>query len=206
MAEEIQEYIEKIRSADEVARRCLALYAVIAAGHNESRSELIDWTRRENLWKTVSPKEASFLQAVAPTQQQLANATWRAEALAPLLWALGLVPKLPPPTDLCDVQGLRRVLPPLLGSVVEWLSAARLCPDSEIHDANETIYQIHWRVRDARLRNDPTPPGKLPRMPIADCEPPAASYNAGVVQERHYALNWLIGYRGQDWDHISTDT
>jgi hypothetical protein len=43
-------------------------------------------------------------------------------------------------------------------------------------------------------------------MPVADREPPAESYNAGVVQERHYALNWLIGYCGQDWDDITTDT
>jgi hypothetical protein len=43
-------------------------------------------------------------------------------------------------------------------------------------------------------------------MPVADCDPPAESYNAGVVQERHYGLNWLIGYRGQKWDDITTDT
>ena len=43
-------------------------------------------------------------------------------------------------------------------------------------------------------------------MPHEDCDPPAESYDAGVVQERHYALNWLIGYCGQDWDNITTDT
>ena len=30
--------------------------------------------------------------------------------------------------------------------------------------------------------------------------------NRGVVMERHYALNWLIGYAGRDWDEVSTDT
>ncbi len=207
MPEEIQdEFVEKIRNTDEVARRCLVLYAVIALGHKGPRDELIDWLRREKLWDSVSPAEASFLESETPTQKQLVNATWRAEALAPLLWSLGLIPELPPPTGLCDVQELRRVLPPLMGSVVDWLSASRLRQESEIRDANENIYQIHWRVRNFQLRNEPMPPGKLPRMPVADCEPPAESYNAGVVQERHYALNWLIGYCGQDWDDISTDT
>jgi len=27
-----------------------------------------------------------------------------------------------------------------------------------------------------------------------------------VTLERHYALNWLIGYMEQEWDDISTDT
>ncbi|NOS70339.1 MAG: DUF4272 domain-containing protein [Verrucomicrobia bacterium] len=191
MPEDIQdEYEEKIRSAEEVARRCLALYAVIATGHEGPRGELIDWLRRENLWEAVSPVEASFLQSDTPTQQQRVNATWRTEALGPLLWSLGLVPELPPPTGLCDVQALRRVLPPLMGLVAEWLSAAHLRPDSEIREANETVYQTHWAVRDARLNGKPVP----------------QSFHPGVVQERHYALNWLIGYGGQDWDNISTDT
>ena len=27
-----------------------------------------------------------------------------------------------------------------------------------------------------------------------------------VVYERHYALNWLIGYCDQSWDEVTTDT
>lgn len=29
--------------------------------------------------------------------------------------------------------------------------------------------------------------------------------DCGVVRERHYALNWLIGYSEQAWDEASTD-
>ncbi len=200
------EQVDKIRSADEVARRCIVLYAVLAAGHGEPRDELVAWLRREGLWQAVSPKESEVLLCESPTQQQRANATWRAEALFPLLWSLGLIAELPSPQQLCDVQVIRSVLPPLFAPVAEFISSAGLRSDSEIHDASEEIYQIHWRVRDAQLRNQPTPPGKLPRMPVADCEPPAESYDSGVVQERHYGLNWLIGYCGQDWDDITTDT
>ena len=207
MPEESQdEYVEQIRSADDVARRCIILYGVLAAGHGEPRDELVAWLRREGLWDAVSPKESEFLMCDSPTQRQRVNATWRAEALFPLLWSLELIRELPIPQQLCDVQFIRGVLPPLFSSVAEFIASARLRSDAEIHAANEEIYQIHWHVRDFQLRHQPTPPGKLPRMPHEDCDPPAESYDSGVVQERHYALNWLIGYCGQDWDDITTDT
>jgi hypothetical protein len=200
------EYIDQIRSADEVARRCIVLYSLIAAGHGESRDQLVQWLRREGLWEAVSPNESEFLLSASPTEKQLINATWRAEALFPLVWSLGLIAELSTPQQLCDVRLIRNVLPPLLGSVGEFISAARLRSDAKIQAANEAIYHIHWRVRDFQLHNQPTPPGKLPRMPHEEIDPPAASYNSGVVQERHYGLNWLIGYCGQDWDDITTDT
>ena len=207
MPEDFQdEYVDQIRSADEVARRCIVLYAVIAAGHDEPRDQLVQWLRREGLWDAVSPKESELFLAESPTRHQRANATWRAEALFPLLWSLGLIAELPSPQQLCDVQLIRSVLPPLFDSVGEFVSTARLRSDAEIHAANEEVYQIHWRVRDLQLRDQPTPPGKLPRMPHEDINPPAESYDSGVVQERHYGLNWLVGYCGQDWDDITTDT
>lgn len=207
MPEESQEEPDdRLRSANEVAQRCVVLYAVLAAGHGEPRDELVAWLRREELWEGVSPTESEFLLSDSPTKQQLYQGQWRAEALFPLLWSFGLIANMPIPQKICDVQLMQGVLPPLFGSVAEFISSARLRSDTEIHNANEEIYQIHWRVRDAKFRNEPTPQGQLPRMPVPDCEPPAESYDAGVVQERHYALNWLIGYCGQDWDDITTDT
>jgi hypothetical protein len=207
MPEDFQdEHVDRIRSAVEVACRCIVLYAVVAAGHREPQDPLVAWLRREELWDGVSPKESEFLLSISPTEKQRIQASWRAEALFPLLWSLRLIHELPSPQKICDVQLMQRVLPALFGLVVQFVSSARLRSDADIHAANEDIYQIHWRVRDFQLRHEPTPPGKLPRMPHPDFDPPADSYNAGVVQERHYALNWLIGYGGQDWDDITTDT
>lgn len=200
------EYSEQIRSADDVARRCIILHGVLAAGHDVPRDQIVIWLRREGLWDAVSPKESGFFLEECPTQQLRINATWRAEALFPLLWSLNLIPALPSPQQLCDLPLIQRVLPPLFEPVAEFISSARLRSEAEIYDANEEIYQIHWRVREAQFRGQPSSPGKLPRMPVKHCEPPADVYNADVVQERHYALNWLIGYCGQDWDDITTDT
>jgi hypothetical protein len=181
------------------------LHGVLAAGHNEPRDEIVEWLHREGLWDWVTAKESDFLLSNSPAEQQRINATWRAEALFPLLWSLGLI-ELPSPMQLCDLQLIQGVMPPLLDPVGEFISSAKLRSESEIYDANEEIYHIHWRVRDAQLRNEPTSPGKLPRMPVEDLDPPVESYVTGVVQERHYALNWLIGYCGQEWDDITTDT
>jgi hypothetical protein len=185
-----EEIEEKMRSADEVARRCVVLYAIIAAGHEEPREQLVEWLQREGLWDAVSPQEVEFLTSNSLTRQQYVNATWRAEALFPLLWALGRVPQMPLPTSLCDVQLIRQVLPPLFESVSEFISSAQLVHESVIRDANDEIYHTHWKVRDAQLFGKPVPDG----------------LNPGVVRERHYALNWLIGYFNQDWDDVSTDT
>jgi hypothetical protein len=35
---------------------------------------------------------------------------------------------------------------------------------------------------------------------------PPAGLHPGVLYERHYALNWLIGYCDQEWDEVTTDT
>jgi hypothetical protein len=47
---------------------------------------------------------------------------------------------------------------------------------------------MHWAVRNAELDN-------------LD----AVNFNAGIIQERHYALNWLT-YYNDNWDDVVTDT
>jgi hypothetical protein len=181
---------DQMRTASEVARRCLVLSAVLAAGHKVSRQELIEWLRNEGLWASVSAEEASLLQCPSPTRQQTINATWRAEALLPLLWVLRAVDGLPPPTAICDVPLVQAALPPLFGPTAEFVATAALRDEADIWEAHEVTYQAHWAIRDAELNNKPIPHG----------------YQAGIIQERHHALNWLTGYCGQSWDDVTTDT
>ncbi len=82
----------------------------------------------------------------SPTRQQMINATWRAEALFPLLWSLDLTPDLPSPQQLCDLELIQRILPPLFDPVADFISSANLRDDSEIYAANEDIFNIHWRI------------------------------------------------------------
>lgn len=56
-------------------------------------------------------------------------------------------------------------------------------------DANDLYYRFHWICVDARLNGRDT-----------------GCLIGSVVYERHYALNWLIHYLGQEWDDVSCDT
>ena len=178
-----------LRSAPEVARRCLILYAVVAAGHKSPREELVRWLLREALWESVSTEESAFLRSSSPSRQQMIGATWRAEALLTLLWALARIQALPPPTGQCDVPLIRSALPPLLGSTSEFISKASIRNEAEIIDVHEDTYQAHWAVRDAVINDRPVPD----------------RYNLEILQERHHALNWLI-FPEQGWDDVTTDT
>ena len=63
------------RTADAVARRCVVLYAVVAAGNRQGRAGLVDWLRSEGLFVDASPLEMAFLAGGEPTEQAMINAT-----------------------------------------------------------------------------------------------------------------------------------
>ena len=72
----------------------------------------------------------------------------------------------------------------------QFIKDAKLRPIGELLDETDLIYRYHWAVVDARLKQKEAP----------------AKLDGGVIQERHYVLNWLVGYMNQAWDDISTDT
>lgn len=71
-----------------------------------------------------------------------------------------------------------------------FVAEAKLRPLAELLDQTDRIYRYHWAVVNARVSGTAPPAGLEP----------------GVVLERHYALNWIIGYMEQEWDEITTDT
>jgi hypothetical protein len=65
-----------------------------------------------------------------------------------------------------------------------------LRPTAEILDLLDLTYRAHWRMREAARSQEPPPEG----------------WDAGVLQERHYALNWLIRFEDAAWDEVDTPT
>ena len=180
---------DEFRNAAAVARRCLVLCSVVAASHKEDGTKMVSWLKSEGLWDDVSPKERRFLQSKKPTNRQIINASWRVEALYILLWALRLIPSLEvgkTPTERLRLTDLL----PFLGRTSEFISNCELRPEEEIYDMNEKIYEAHWSVRDAKINSKAMP---------KDIDPE-------VIMERHYGINWLMGYCGQSWDNVTTDT
>jgi Domain of unknown function (DUF4272) len=105
-----------------------------------------------------------------------------------MLWSLGFIDELPRPDKICDVPSAVSFLRDLGREA--FLKKATLRSAREILDAADLIYRYHWATTDARIKNQPAPAGLDP----------------GVFQERHYALNWLVGYSDQEWDDVRTGT
>lgn len=181
---------DRIRTPTEVAIRSVILSGVVAAGHQQPRVAISNWLKKHNLWISVTPEESAFLSNDNPTQQQFIDATWRAEALHTLLWALKRIPTFSAPTHLCDLQQIILAMPELYSDPSAFIAEAQLQTARTIFEVLDPIYQVHWQVRDAQLFGRPVPNGFLP----------------GAVRERHHAYNWLTCYFDQDWDDISTDT
>ncbi len=104
------------------------------------------------------------------------------------MWSLGYVEKLERPEGTCDVAKAVSFLRDR--DTAQFIKDAKLRPLSEILDQADIIYRYHWAVVSARLKHQEAP----------------VKLEGGVVQERHYILNWLVGYLDQEWDDVSTDT
>lgn len=178
----------KRRSTDEVATRAIALCIVAVKGEGLDQGTVDSLVKQFDIAKAFTPKEKAFIENPNPTQQDRVQFSWRYECYWVMLWALGYSETLDRPNKVCDVS---RAVSLLRDNGREgFLKKATLRAQSEILDAADLIYRYHWAVVDARINGREAPAG----------------LDGGVVQERHHALNWLIGYSDQEWDHITTDT
>jgi hypothetical protein len=178
----------KTRTKEEIAQRTIAI-AITAVKGEGVEQELVDrLVKKFGAEKFFSPEEATFIKNPKPSEKDRAKFSWRYECLWVGLWSLGYVETLDRPGGICDVPRAVGFLRDR--DTAQFIKDAKLRPLAEILDQADLIYRYHWAVVDARLKKQPAP----------------ARLEGGVVQERHYILNWLIGYMAQDWDDISTDT
>jgi len=176
------------RTREEIAVRALALLVVAVKGEGLEQEIVEEIVTAYGLAPSLTPNERAFVQNRSPSKHDRAQFSWRYEAAWTLLWALGYVETLGKPAVICDVVRAVRLMK--VRTRQQFIDQARLRPMSEILDQADLIYRYDWAVVDARLKG----------------QPPPAQLDPGVTMERHYALNWLIGYQDQDWDDISTDT
>ena len=144
----------------------------------------------QKLWNLVSENEQRFFESTAPTEQQFVNATWRIETLHLLLWSLNTVETDASLSEMCSVEDVQAVFDFFLSDSGNFIKSSELRLVDEIDSYNEQIYQAHWKVRDAQINGKAIPDKLMP----------------SVIKERHYAINWLTGYCGQEWDDVSADT
>lgn len=170
-----------------IVRRLMCLFAVSSAALAGNPEQARDLVTRWKIGASLSPEEARFLASDIQTVAQQIQMSWRIEAMVPLMWSIGMFDEMPPPDDQFDAEYLADYWNTF--SEETWASVIPR-PLHEIQAQADLIRNLHWTIRDARLNGTATP----------------ESLVAGVVQERHYAMNWLAWSAGEDWDAVTTDT
>lgn len=114
------------------------------------RNEYWGHLRTVGLWDVLSPEEREFASTsmLTMTHQQQLNAMWRIEAMQVLMWALGLIPRLPP-YDTRARHDLLKAIPS--GEISKVVKSARLIPSVEIDRARDLAELWHWRSRTRQL-------------------------------------------------------
>lgn len=183
-----EDCILKVRTPQEVGKRILALMAVIGKVHQGDDERFWNWVENNSIKSYLSDGEKDFIETDSPQHQQLVNFSWRAEALVPLLWSIGVLKTMPSLNGQFDVYSVAE-LNVITKEPMDFLNSVKLRPDSELEKMEDKLFQAHWQVRDAQLFRK-----KMPK-----------DLNPEVVYERRYALSWLVGW-GDDWDNVPTDT
>lgn len=185
------------RTAEEIAGRaaCLlvvALYSECLLGEKmpieEAREFVSGIMKAFDCDKYFSPKEKVYLNNYSPSEQEQISFSWQYENLIVMEWALGFIDKLDFPANICDVSLSVRIMKNF-NSIGDILKNACMRSHDEILDENDFIFRIDWACVDARLNG----------LSLSGVE-------AGVVQERHKALNWLVCFGDDDWDNVDIST
>lgn len=177
------------RSAADVLARASALLAVAVRAESLHTGEALSLpeirARLPLAFDHLSPREQAFMAQDEPAPSDVVvQFAWRYEGVRLLEWALGIADDLPFPTATCDAA---RVTAAMLSRAN---GKPTLRSNAGLLDALDLHLRLHWITRQAHVD------GKLP----------VAGVDAGVVQERHQALNWLLRVQDADWDDIDTPT
>lgn len=177
----------KTRRKEEIAQRAIALCIVAEKGRGLKQATVDALVKKFGAERFFSPKESAFVKNRKPSEEERSRFSWRAEDYWVLLWALGYVDQLGKPTGQCDIDWAAAVLQKQ--TAADFVKNAKLRPLSEILDEADLIYRYDWAAVEGGLHGQSS-----------------SRFNAEVIGERHYVLNWLTGYMDQAWDDISTDT
>ena len=158
----------------------------------ESDPTYEDFQLKYNTDSKLTPFERSFINNENPDPQQKSNAFWRIESINVLLWALKINDYLSYPNRTSEETGSAEMdIHKIYAlSESELRENTTLRTKTEILDEADLILRLNWACVNSRIKN----------------EPPPADLNPIVIFLRHWTLNWLTNYMGQDWDNIKTDT
>jgi hypothetical protein len=225
-------------TAERVARRALAMCAVVCrgfleadagdAGAEDFRQRVIRWLDDVNVSAELEEHERELLHTPlgGVDQRAVINATWLAEGLAVLAWALGTM-DLPPYDDSVDPAEVADTLG-FMGDQAREVIQSALVDAEAIEAFQSSILTAHWRLRQYGLQPEKLDftafvktawfgPLSLDGLrlvdgdlaigdePISQASEEACSHCQSIVQERHRAANWLAGW-GEPYSEVDTST
>lgn len=181
----------QLRSAEELLKRLVALWAVAGAAFLRGNDFFCRYMTENDLVGWLSVSERDFLLAKRPKKQQIIHASWQLESLYFLAWCGGLVDQIKVPLAESSVKSFMHLFPQEGEDLTRLSEAISLRSVPEVLDWSDLLYRLNWAVRDARLRGATVP----------------SDVKSGVVQEWHRAANWMTRFDEEDnWDDVPTDT
>jgi len=195
----------------------------------ESRTQfavVVQQVKEAGLWADMNSDERNFMQAGMREvdRQALLDASWLAEPLACLGWALNNIARVPPYDQQVDPKTFEDLFKEPLTEILPKVS---LRSAEEIREERDLADLWHWRSRTRQLQESGRMParigGKLTMeeviqmsstkaaengafpapighdfptfgKPYREASPDEFSTMTSISMERHRAFNWLCGY------------
>lgn len=184
---------DKARTAQEIARRALALGSAVSLSFKAPRKKVAAFVEEAGLVDELTATERDYVFSTRRSAKATINMSWNAEALVVLLWAINKIKSIPAAHVQCSTGDLADALPPFgLESLPQFIGSLKRRPEKELSDMADSIQEQHVIARQRKSN------------PAYRSE--AGEIDIEIVQERHRAINWVVGYCGESWDEVTADT
>jgi hypothetical protein len=198
-------------------------------GAEELRQGLLPWLDAVGATDELEPAEIDLISTPLGEldPKTRLNAGWQSEGMAALAWVLGYA-ELPPVHVQCEPSDIANIMGFLDDRENTPMHSPRLRDDAEIDRLRDTCLTLHWRLRQRSF--DPAPMDFVAY--VAACTWGALRLDdleilnndlaidgvaidklndnkyhevLSITQERHQALNWLLGFENL-YSQVTTDT
>lgn len=180
------ENIEFSKSFHDIQGRLLTLNAVVAFSYGCPKEKVESWLEHNELIGNLTNLEYEHI--FENSSLPKGRFKWQVEALWALAWSLSVVEQLDF-SKTCSDNFIN--LMPDVSKIesLDWFKRKTKLRDlDEILSKLDLAYCLHWAINDGKLSNIPN------RSIVQD----------GVIVERRWALEWIIGK--DEWDDVQLDT
>jgi hypothetical protein len=198
-------------------------------GAEQLRKNVVEWLNRIGIVEEMEQSEETLLSTPLGKldKKTVMDASWKSEGMVVLAWMLGCVP-LPPFYSECEPSDVANAMGFLSERESTVLQHPKLRDSSQIEVWEETYLTLHWRLRHFSIESGPMDfadyvssckwgPLRLDQLelcegdlavdgvPIDRLDYSLFRKTLSIVQERHQAFNWLIGWESV-YSRVTTDT